>query len=182
MVSVIEIIQSPIFEILVIIAAFAVGYPQGHILGKALQKRFQKIQNHAKTVSVGLFFLFSINAILSVPRFSSPEKIVLSDIFEATGRGEIASVLFTIFGVNTGFLAVLAFSVTIITLVLLRMTYIRGIKKIFIIAVSLAILAITAFSRFTDYTPTTFEAFLYFLYQLGLTVGIVIGTARKIGS
>lgn len=177
--SVIEILQNPIFEVLIIIASFAIGYPQGHILGKALQKRFRKIQTHAKTVSVGLFFLFSINAVLSVPRFSSPEKIVISDIFEATGRGEIASVLFTIFGVNTGFLAVMAFSVTLITLVILRMTYLTGFKRIFIIAVSIAILAITALSRFTDYTPTTFETFLYFLYQLGLTVGIVIGTAKR---
>jgi hypothetical protein len=180
LVSVIEVLQSPIFEILVILAAFGIGLPQGYILGKALIKRFARLQNHAKVVSVSLFFLFLANAIISVPRFASPEKIILADVFEATSRGEIASVLFTVFGVNTGFLAVLAFSVTIITLILLRLTHLKGPSKAFIVFVSLAILSVTVFSRFTDYTPTTFEAFLYFLYQLGITIGIVFGSAKKI--
>jgi len=47
---------------------------------------------------------------------------------------------------------------------------------------SFLILGITIFSRFTDYTPNTFEVFLYFVYQLGITIGIVEGTARKIKS
>ena len=124
--------------------------------------------------------MFLINAIISVPRFASPEKIVIGDIFEATSRGEFFSVLFTVFGVNTGFLAVLAFSVTIITLVLLRLTHLRGRNRIFIVFFSLVILAVTAISRFTNYTPTAFETFLYFLYQLGFTIGIAIGSFRRI--
>jgi len=35
-------------------------------------------------------------------------------------------------------------------------------------------------SRFTDLTPSTFEVLLYFLYQLGITIGILLGTIRKI--
>jgi hypothetical protein len=42
------------------------------------------------------------------------------------------------------------------------------------------LLIFTAISRFTDLTPSTFEVLLYFLYQLGITIGILIGSIRKI--
>ncbi len=178
--SIIEILQDPIFIIAVIITAFGIGTAQGYILGRAILQKFPRLQNHAKTVSIGLFFLFLINAILSVPRFASPEKIVISKIFEATSSGEIASIVFTILGVNTGFVAVLAIFVLIVSLIIIRGTQITGAKKAFVLFFSLLILLITAISRFTDYTPSNFEVFLYFLYQLGITIGIVAGTARKI--
>ena len=38
--------------------------------------------DHVKTILVSLFFLFFVNAILSVYRFVSPEKINISDIFQ----------------------------------------------------------------------------------------------------
>ncbi|MCH8975788.1 MAG: hypothetical protein IH791_04495, partial [Thaumarchaeota archaeon] len=57
-----------------------------------------------------------------------------------------------------------------------------GLSKSFVMFFSFLILGITIFSRFTDYTPNTFEVFLYFVYQLGITIGIVEGTARKIKS
>jgi DNA-binding MarR family transcriptional regulator len=41
-------------------------------------------------------------------------------------------------------------------------------------------LIFTALSRFTDLTPSTFEVLLYFLYQLGITIGILLGTIRKL--
>jgi hypothetical protein len=42
------------------------------------------------------------------------------------------------------------------------------------------LLIFTAISRFTDLTPSTFEVLLYFLYQLGITIGILAGSIRKI--
>jgi hypothetical protein len=75
--------------------------------------------------SISLFVLFLANAILSVPRFASPEKIDWSSLSQATGSGEVASLIFLIFGINTGFLAVLAISVTIMTLVLLKLTHLQ---------------------------------------------------------
>ena len=178
--SILQIFQDPIFDIVIIVISAGIGIAQGHILGRAILLKFPRVQNNAKKISIGLFFLFLINAVLSVPRFASPEKIELSKIFEATSSGEIASIVFTILGVNTGFLAVLAISVTVISLLLLRSTKVSGAKRFFVIFVSLFILMLTAFSRFTDYTPSNFEVFLYFLYQLGVTIGIVIGTARKL--
>ena len=60
------------------------------------------------------------------------------------------------------------------------MTTISGVQKIFVLFFTGLILLATGLSRFTEYTPTNFEVFLYFLYQLGITIGIVSGTARKI--
>lgn len=178
--EILQIFQNQILPIAIIVGSFGIGITQGNILGRAILKKFPRIQNNAKKISAGLFFVFLVNAILSVPRFASPEKIELSKIFEISNTGEIASIIFTILGINTGFLAVLAISVTVITLILMRSTQIDGPKKIFVIMVSVFILTVTAFSRFTDYTPSNFEVFLYFLYQLGVTIGIVLGTARKL--
>lgn len=175
-----EIFQNQIFAIVSVSGAFTVGTLQGWILGKAILYRFPRLQNHAKILSTSLFFLFLANAILSVPRFASPEKIEITSLFEASSKEEIASFLFTLLGVNTGFLAVLAISVTIVSLILLRLTHLHGLQKSFVVFFSILVLVLTIISRFTDLTPSSFEVFLYFLYQLGITIGIVTGTARKI--
>ena len=175
-----DIFLDPIFSLIGILVAFAIGVLQGIILGKAILLRFPRIQNNLKKVSISLFVLFLINAILSVPRFASPEKIDLSSISQATSSGEVASIIFLILGINTGFLAVLAISVTVMTLILLKMSPIHGVSKGFVIFFSILILALTSLSRFTDLTPSTFEVFLYFLYHLGLTIGILAGTIRKV--
>ena len=176
----VDIFYDPVFSLIAILGAFAIGLLQGIILGRAILIRFPRLQNNVKKVSISLFVLFFANAILSVPRFASPEKIDFSSISQATSTGEVASIIFLIFGINTGFLAVLAISVTVMTLVLLKMTHISGISKGFVLFFSLLILLFTGLSRFTDLTPSTFEVFLYFLYQLGLTIGILAGTVRKI--
>lgn len=175
-----DIFLDPLFSLIGILAAFAIGLLQGIILGKAIMHRFPRLQNNLKKVSISLFVLFLLNAILSVPRFASPEKIDFSSISQATSSGEVASIIFLILGINTGFLAVLAISVTVMTLILLKMSPIHGVSKGFVFFFSLLILALTGLSRFTDLTPSTFEVFLYFLYQLGLTIGILAGTIRKI--
>ena len=175
-----DVFQNPIFSIIAILCAFGIGLLQGVILGRAILVRFPRLQNNVKKVSISLFILFLINAVLSVPRFASPEKIDLSSISQATSSGEVASIVFLILGINTGFLAVLAISVTIMSLVLLKLTHLHGMAKWFVFSFSLLILVFTGLSRFTDLTPSTFEVFLYFLYQLGLTIGILAGTVRKI--
>lgn len=175
----VDIFQDPIFSILAVIGAFAVGLFQGIILGRAILVRFPRLQNHLKTVSITLFVLFLANAILSVPRFASPEKIELSNL-SAGSPVELASLLFLIFGMNTGFLTVLAISITVMTFVILKFTHLRGIVKLFVLFFSSLLLILTGVSRFTDLTPSTFEVLLYFLYQLGITIGILGGTIRKI--
>ncbi|WP_048109890.1 hypothetical protein [Nitrosarchaeum koreense] len=178
----VEIFQNPIFSVVAIVSAFGIGIFQGIILGKAILLRFPRLQNHVKTVSVSLFFLFLANAILSVPRFASTEKIDISSIFQANNPGEITSLIFLVFGLNVGFLAVLAISVTVMTFVLMKFAPIHGATKIFVLFFSLLILLLTGLSRFTDLTPSTFEVFLYFLYHIGITIGILAGSIRKLKS
>jgi hypothetical protein len=116
---------------------------------------------------------------LSVPRFASPEKIELSNL-SAASLGDVISGLFLIFGMNTGFLTVLAISVTVMPFFFLKFTNINGIVKSFIFFFSALLLILTGISRFTELAPSTFEVLLYFLYQLGITIGILAGTIRKI--
>ena len=175
----VDIFQDPVLQLITVLSAFAIGIFQGIILGRAILVRFSRLQNHIKTVSITLFIIFLANAVLSVPRFSSPEKIDLSNL-PVGSTGEVASSLFLIFGMNTGFLTVLAISVTVMTFVLLKYTNIHGIAKAFVFFFSLILLLFTGLSRFTDLTPSTFEVLLYFLYQLGITIGILAGTIRKI--
>lgn len=176
------VFQDPIFSVIAILSAFGIGIFQGIVLGRAILLRFPRLQNHVKTVSVSLFFLFLVNAILSVPRFASPEKIDISNLFQASNSVEFTSLIFLVFGMNAGFLAVLAISVTIMTFVLLKFTPIHGVAKIFVFFFSFLILLLTGLSRFTDLTPSAFEVFLYLLYNLGITIGILAGSARKIKS
>lgn len=175
----VDVFQDPIFSIIAVLSAFGIGLVQGIILGRAILLRFPRLQNHVKTVSVSMFVIFLINAILSVPRFASPEKIDLSTV-SASGPGDVIAALFLIFGMNTGFLTVLAISVTVMTFVLLKFTNLSGIVKSFVFFFSMLLLIFTAISRFTDLTPSAFEVLLYFLYQLGITIGILFGSIRKI--
>jgi hypothetical protein len=175
----VDIFQDPIFSMISVLGAFGIGLFQGIILGRSILVRFPRLQNHVKTVSISLFIVFLINAILSVPRFASPEKIEFSNL-SAASLGDIISGLFLIFGMNTGFLTVLAISVTVMTFVFLKFTNIHGIVKSFVFFSSALLLILTGISRFTELTPSTFEVLLYFLYQLGITIGILVGTIRKI--
>ena len=175
----VESFNDPVIQLIVILTTFGIGLSQGIILGRAILQRFPRLQNHVKTVSFTLFFLFLINAVLSVPRFQSPTKIDLTNLSVASS-GDIISSVFLIFGMNTGFLTVLAISIMVMTFVVLKFTDIHGIVKAFVFFFSALLLIFTALSRFTDLTPSTFEVLLYFLYQLGITIGILLGTIRKI--
>ena len=175
----VDIFQDPVFSIIAIFSVFGIGLSQGIILGRSILLRFPRLQNHVKTVSVSLFVLFLANAILSVPRFASPEKINFSTLSESYYT-EAASVFFLIFGTSTGFLTVLAISILVMTFVVLKFTQLHGITKGFVFFFTILLLLLTGLSRFTDLTPSSFEVLLYFLYQLGITIGILTGTIRKI--
>jgi len=174
-----ENFNDPLIQFLVILGTFGIGLSQGIFLGRAILIRFPRLQNHLKTVSISLFILFLINTILSVPRFQSPEKIDLTNLAIANPN-DFVSTVFMIFGMNTGFLTILAFSIMVMTFVILKFTNLHGIVKGFVFFFSSLLLVFTALSRFTDLTPSSFEVLLYFLYQLGVTIGILIGTLRKI--
>ena len=114
-----------------------------------------------------------------MPRFQSPDKIDLTTL-SVSNPGDVISSVFLVFGMNTGFLTVLAISIMVMTFVIFKFTHLHGIVKGFVFFFSALLLVFTAISRFTDLTPSTFEVLLYFLYQLGITIGILLGTIRKI--
>jgi hypothetical protein len=64
--------------------------------------------------------------------------------------------------------------------VVLKFTNLDGMTKGFVFFFSAFILILTGVSRFTDFTPSSFEVLLYFLYQMGITIGILMGSIRKI--
>ena len=175
----VDLFLNPVIQLIAVLSAFGIGLFQGIILGRAILVRFTRLQNHVKTVSITMFVLFLINAILSVPRFASTDKISLSNL-SVHSPSEFISTLFLIFGMNTGFLTVLAISVTVMSFVVLKFTNLTGATKGFVFFFSALLLVLTAISRFTDLTPSTFEVLLYFLYQLGITIGILAGSIRKI--
>ena len=57
--AIIDFLQNPFIVVSIIVGAFGIGITHGYILGKAILLRFPKLQNHAKKVAVGFFFLFS---------------------------------------------------------------------------------------------------------------------------
>ncbi len=176
-----EPLQFPIFAVIAIGGSAFVGLVQGLILGKAVALRFSRVRRHARISSVGLLVLFLANALISLPRFASPDEIRLSALFASAEPEAFADALFTLLGVGTGFLAVFAISVTVLSLVLLRMAPIRGASKAFVIIVSALVILLTAAARFTYLSPSNLEVLLYFVYQLGITAGIFMGTIRSRG-
>ena len=175
----VETFNDPLIQLIFILSAFGIGLSQGVFIGRSILLRFPRLQNRIKTVSISLFVLFLINTILSVPRFQSPEKIDLTNL-AMTNSNDFVSTVFLIFGMNTGFLTVLTFSIMVMTFVILKFTNLHGMIKGFVFFFSSLLLVFTALSRFTELTPSSFEVLLYFLYQLGVTIGILFGTIRKI--
>ena len=168
----------PLFAITALGGSAFAGLLQGWILGKAVSARFALIRRYAAPFAVALLVLFLANALISLPRFSSPDKIRLSTLLDSAEPGAAAEALFTLLGVGTGFLAIFAISVTVVSLVLLRMAPIRGAAKAFVIIVSALAMVLTAASRFTYLSPSGLEVLLYFAYQLSIAAGVFTGTIR----
>lgn len=173
-----EALQYPIFAIIAIGGSAFVGLVQGWILGKALIARFGTSHLRSRLLSAGLLILLLSNAVISLPRFASPEKIRLSVLFESSDLNAVSDAFFTLLGVGTGFLAVFAISVTVLTLIILRIAPIRGPSKAFVIIFSALAMVLTAEARFTYLSPSNLEVLLYFTYQVSIAVGVFLITIR----
>lgn len=174
-----EALQYPIFAVIAIGGSAFVGLVQGWVLGKALTTRFGTSRLRATLLSGGLLILLLSNAVISLPRFASPEKIRLSTLFEASDMSAFSDAFFTLLGVGTGFLAVFAISVTVLTLVILRIAPIRGASKAFVIIFSAIAMVLTAEARFTYLSPSNLEVLLYFTYQVSIAAGVFLITIRS---
>ena len=160
----------------------AIGVIQGLILGEAIVERFPRLASHTRSASMLLFLLFAVNAIASVMKFAQHEKVTISQILTSQRPDEIASIILQIIGLNTGAGTVIAFSTTLLILVVLKFTEVKAYSRAFVFVISIIMIIITSIIRFSDYTPTSFEIFLYMLYQAGMTGGIIWGTRRRLYS
>ena len=157
----------------------SVGLLQGLILGRGIRKKFPKLKNHARIVSISLLILFTINTIANIIKFAIPEKLSLSELSVPTNPEEGISLLFNILGLNTGFGTAIAMFISITLILVFRFAQIPNIARYFIFGISVITISVFFVARFTDYVPTFFQILLYALYQFGITIGVFVVTRRK---
>ena len=158
-----------------------IGVMQGRILGEAIVERFPRMLSNARFMSMLLFALFASNAIVSVMKFAEPVKINISQILVSSPH-ELLSMFLKLVGLNAGAGAIIGFSLTVLILMLLRMTTLKAYNGSFVFIISVIMIIITSVIRLSDYKPTGFEIIAYALYQAGMTAGIIWGTRRKLFS
>jgi hypothetical protein len=160
----------------------AIGVTQGLILGEAITDRFPKMQYRTRLALISLFLLFTTHAIVSVIKFAYPEKINISQIFTSPTLDQLLTMTLKVVGLNAGIGAVIAFSITLIILILMRLTGLKGYRSAFLITISIIMIIIVSTVRLSDYKPTGFEIFLYMLYQGAVTGGVIWGMRRRLYS
>ena len=156
-----------------------IGLLQGAILGRGIRNRFPSFKRHAKAVSLSLLTLFSINAIANIIKFTTPQKISMSDLIMPSTLEEGFSMIISLLGLNAGLGAVIVMFISITIILFLKFTDIHTIVKYFIFSLSVIVVTVALISRFTEFVPTTFQIIMYAFYQFGITLGIFLITSRK---
>ena len=156
-----------------------VGLIHGTILGRGIRNRFPSLKKHARTVSLVLLTLFSINAGANIIKFAIPEKIAVSELTIPSTPEEGLSFLINILGLNAGLGTVIILFISISLILFFKLAQIHKIARYFIFALSVIVLLVALLGRFTDFVPTSFQILMYAFYQLGITVGIFLVTRRK---
>ncbi len=160
----------------------AIGVTQGLIIGEAVVERFPRMLSNARLTSILLFVLFAANAVVSIMKFAQPDKITISQIFASQTPHELVSVILQLIGLYAGPVTIIAFSTTLLILILLKFTTLKAKGRTFVFSIGVIMIIITTIIKFSDYKPSSFEIFLYMLYQAGITGGIIWGTRRRLYS
>ncbi len=156
-----------------------IGLLQGAIMGRGIRSRFPSLKKHARSASIVLLALFSINAIASVLKFAEPVKISVSEITIPETIEEVFTLIVNVIGINAGVGAAIAIFVSVTLIIFLKFANIHQIARYFIFVISCAVLIVVLLGKFTDFVPTAFQIMLYAFYQFGITVGIFLVTKRK---
>ena len=156
-----------------------IGLLQGAIMGRGIRSRFPSLKKHARSVSIVLLALFSINAISGVLKFAEPVKISVSKLTIPETIEEVLALIVNVLGINAGLGAVIAIFVSITLIIFLKFANIHQIARYFIFIISCIVLIVALLGKFTDYVPTLFQIMLYAFYQFGITIGIFLVTRRK---
>lgn len=156
-----------------------IGLLQGAIMGRGIRSRFPSLKKHARSVSIVLLALFSINAISGVLKFAEPVKISVSKLTIPETIEEVLALIVNVLGINAGVGAVIAIFVSITLIIFLKFANIHQIARYSIFVISCIVLIVALLGKFTDFVPTTFQIMLYAFYQFGITIGIFFVTKRK---
>ena len=155
------------------------GLLQGAILGRGIRNRFPKLKTHARIVSICLLILFSINSLVNILKFASPEKIPFEKLSIPENPEEGIDVLFEILGIDLGFSSLIAMFVSVTLILVFRFSELPSIARYFMFTLSFIMLLVGVVTKFTDYSPNQFHIFLYAVYHLGITSGIFFVTRRR---
>ena len=156
-----------------------IGLLQGAIMGRGIRSRFPSLKKHARSVSIVLLALFSINAISGVLKFAEPVKISVSKLTIPETIEEVLALIVNVLGINAGVGAVIAIFVSITLIIFLKFANIHQIARYSIFVISCIVLIVALLGKFTDFVPTTFQIMLNAFYQFGITIGIFFVTKRK---
>jgi hypothetical protein len=157
----------------------SIGLLQGVIMGRGIRSRFPSLKRHARSVSIILLILFSINAISGILKFAEPVKVSVSELVIPATIEDILILVVNVLGINAGVGAVIAIFISVTLIIFLKFANIHQIARYFIFVISCAVLIVSLLGKFTDFVPTTFQIMLYAFYQFGITVGIFLVTRRK---
>jgi len=155
------------------------GLLQGIILGRGIRNRFPKLKIHARLVSVCLLILFSINSLVSVLKFASPDKMPVDKLSVPENPQEGIDVFLEIMGIDLGFGSLIAMFVSVTLILVFRFSELPSIARYFVFTLSFIMLLVGVVTKFTDYSPNQFHIFLYAAYHLGITSGIFFVTRRR---
>ncbi len=158
---------------------FFTGLLQGVILGRGIRNRFPKLKIHARVVSICLLILFSINSLVSILKFASPEKITFEKLSMPENPEEGIGIFLEILGIDLGFGSIIAMFVSVTLILVFRFSELPSIARYFMFALSFIMLLVGVVTKFTDYSPNPFHIFLYATYHLGITSGIFFITRRR---
>ncbi len=175
-----DILQAAEENLLVSIAiVLGIGILQGAILGRGIRRRFPRLRTHARTASVILLVLFSANAAANTMKFARPDKIPISDVSVPQTVDQGVDFVMMILGLHAGFGAVLALSVSVSLVLVLRYAELPSIARHFVFLLGVIMMSVAVLGRFTDYVPELFEVAMYAGYQSGVTAGVFAVTARR---
>ena len=158
---------------------FGIGLLQGAILARGIRKKFPKLKKYAKSVSIIVLILFSINAAGNISKFAEPPKVEFTEFTIPETPEAVFLLLIDVLGLNAGIITITGIFISITLILLFKFADLNRISRYFIFTISVIVFIIAMLGRFTDYIPSTFQIILYVMYQLGMTLGIFTIMRRR---
>lgn len=165
--------------ILTFLLVSSIGLLQGSMVARGIRNRFPSVRAHTRIASIVLLIVFSLNALFSIVQFATIEKIDFDSANQIDSFENVASFTASVFGIDGGFLSIVAVSVTLVLTLLFRFTELAKIVRYFVLIISVIMLLVAFVGRIGGYTPTEFHVAMYALYHVGLVSGVYLVMRRR---